>query len=316
MKKEDQINTYNLFRCGNNVPWPEDNEPGFLSFKRCSNLWNLGARPYMKDKESILLIEDIITCANMSASAKFYNDNIYINAYKELAIYLKHLFIYYNNMIKSEDLTSEKLLDWGWYKFFKKVAEDDHYNKVVIVTYNYDIWLERILNALGVKFNIGKMQRKNKERKFLIIKPHGSISFTHKDKLDRKSFRIRYDRELSEGNAKDFRVKYTDLDENYLINAMIPPAGDSKRLKFGWASELRDMANKEAALLGSDDEMIICGISYWHVDRIEIDELLTIANPELNVKLINPYPPRALNAVLSSLFKKYLCYTSSQAIGV
>ena len=323
IKSEEKINLYNLFKHGNCVPWPGDNEPGFLSYKRCPNLWSLGARPYMDDKDSVALIEDIITCANIAASAPFQisvsknnTDNIYINAYKELTSYFKHLFIYYNNKINDVDLNSI-ISNWGWALFFQDIYTDANYDKVVIVSYNYDIWLERILSLSHIPFNISEFELNNNE-KFQIIKPHGSISFTHKKKLDRISFRIPYDRELleiSDGEANDFQISYNNLDENYLISAIIPPAGDSSRYNLGWANALRKLAKEKAAELTENDELFICGISYWHVDRAEIDEVLASLNSNVNIKLINPNPPRALNAVLSSLFDKYLCYTNSDILG-
>lgn len=313
-----------MFKCGNCVPWPVDNEPGFLSFKRCPSLWSLGARPFMDDKDAVALIEDIITCANISASTptpspvKSKTENIYIDAYKELTSYLKHLFIYYDNKIDNAVLN--QVIDkckWPWALFFQDIYTDKSYEKIVIVSYNYDIWLERILTLSGIPFNISEFENKVNE-KIQIIKPHGSISLIHKNKLDRISFRIPYDRELleiSNGEVTDFKISYNDLDENYLISAIIPPAGDSGRYNLGWANVLRTLAKTEASKLTPNDELIVCGISYWHVDRAEIDEILTSLNSNVNIKLINPNPPRAFNAVLSSLFTNYLCYTNSDILG-
>lgn len=65
ISRYEEINTKNLFRNGDKVEWPDgSNEKGFLSYKRCRNLWNLGARPSMDDDEAQELIEEIISCAN------------------------------------------------------------------------------------------------------------------------------------------------------------------------------------------------------------------------------------------------------------
>lgn len=314
MQKEDVISVSNLFKFGSCVPWPVDKEPSFLSYKRCPNLWNLGARPSMCDRESIRLIEDIITCANVVDSNRRSGDNIYIKAYKELAIYLKHLFIYYNNKISDDEIRG-RIDSWSWSIFLDKVYNSSEYKKIIIVTYNYDVWLERYLKVKGMKFNIGVLERMNNKKKITILKPHGSISFIHKTKLDKSSFEISYNRDLSEGIAKEFSVKYSALDEHYLINAMIPPAGDSGRLQFGWASQIRGKIKQLAKELSPNDEVITCGLSYWHVDRKEIDEIFTSINPEVTLKLVNPYPPRTLNSVLCSLFPNYINYTSSKILG-
>src|SRR5690606_13478007 len=63
--KLDEINARNLFKNGEKVPWPGNNQSGFLSYKYCPNLWNLGARPNSDSNQTIELIEDIITCANI-----------------------------------------------------------------------------------------------------------------------------------------------------------------------------------------------------------------------------------------------------------
>ena len=58
--------------------------------------------------------------------------------------------------------------------------------------------------------------------------------------------------------------------------------------------------------------MVICGLSYWHVDRHEIDEILINLNQKANLYFINPNPPRDMNAVLMSIFSNYVLLTSSE----
>lgn len=105
----------------------------------------------------------------------------------------------------------------------------------------------------------------------------------------------------------------------YSTGAIIPPAGDSARLQItsSWAATIRNEAIKKAKELSNDKESIVvmCGISYWHVDRREIDELLINLNSDTELTFINPVPPRDLNAVLISIFKNYVLQTSSDNIG-
>jgi len=133
----DTIDVRNLFRLGDIIDTPWDDKPGFLSYKFCPSLWTLGARPGNSAQECNALIEEIITCANMFFD--FVNepvqkekrvemldsrkDRIYLNAYCELIIYLRHLFSYYNEVISDADLA--KFLSttkWGWANFFKNIA--------------------------------------------------------------------------------------------------------------------------------------------------------------------------------------------------
>lgn len=300
-----EIDVSNLFKNGENVPWPENNKSGFLSYKHCPNLWTLGARPFLDNLETITLIEDIITCANILQIDNRDVDNIYFKAYKELAQYLNSLFIYYDKKITLSYKLIKKLKDWGWGKYFKTISNDPNISKVYIVTFNYDIWLERVLKELGIDFNIVCFE--NKDCKFQVFKPHGSISFQSKIKRDKDAFRIDYSNDRIKDDVSQFNVKYNDIDPFNVINAIIPPAGDSSRLNFEWARCIRDEAKKIAEKLKKDDELIVSGISYWHVDRLEIDSILTQISSDIsNVEIINPNPPRVINAVMTTLFKNVI----------
>lgn len=315
----DEIDVINLFRHGTEVPWPTTGVPGFLSFKHCPHLWNLGARPNMKADDAMLLIEDIITCVNVYASKEKKNpvghdyrpNDIYIYAYKELLQYLKHLFIFYDKKVSSISENSET---WPWLQFIKHAHESDYYSDVVIVTYNYDIWLERLLKKFSIPFNIGLVGDNNPDSKITILKPHGSISFIHKQVMDKDSYSIKLDNELLDGSSDEFTVNYENLDNNYLVSALIPPAGESSRFNHTWASQIRGTAKHKAAKLDKNDEMIICGLSYWHVDRAELDELLVSCDPLLNVIMVNPNPQRTINAVLTSVFSNFVTYSGSATL--
>lgn len=312
-----EIDISNLFSLGPQVRWPANEEPGFLSFRHCPNLWNLGARPTMSASDAIGLIEDIITCANVVASTKTPesyqepNNQLYIRAYKELSLYLKHLFVYYDKKLNFSSLNIE---NWSWAKFFSSIHLNVNYSEVTIITYNYDVWLERILCTLEIPFNVSVIEPENPSKKFNILKPHGSISFAHEKCNDKLAFNIPYNREIHDAEASAFQIKYDDLNSNYLMNAIIPPAGDSSRLNLSWASSIRKEAKARAEKITSSDMVIICGLSYWHVDRAEIDELMVQFNQNINLKMINPAPPRSLNAVLTSLFSNYILHINSNIL--
>lgn len=78
LKMSDKINLSNLFAAGSDVPWPATDCPGFLSFQNCPNLWTLGARPYLNGEDSLRIIEDVITCANILPQRTEIKDKIYI----------------------------------------------------------------------------------------------------------------------------------------------------------------------------------------------------------------------------------------------
>lgn len=320
ISKSESVDVRNLFRYGSRVKWPPDGEPGFLSFKHCPNLWNLGARPSMSDSDAMALIEDIITCVNVFSSIPPAararrgdgRNDIYIYAYKELTLYLRHLFVYYDTVIGE---LPAQVAEWPWYAYFKAIASAaSAYSSITIVTYNYDIWLERLMRKEGLTFAVPPFEATTASTRFHVLKPHGSISFAHKDVRPKDAVGVAKDRELLDGTTADFGVSYSDLDRNFLVTAVIPPAGEAGRLQQTWANETRLLAKSRASALAPDDEVLICGLSYWHVDRSELDELLVAFDPRVNVRMINPHPDRSLQVVLTSIFDSYIAYNSSAVL--
>lgn len=308
-----EIDVVNLFNQGAEVPWPVTGVPGFLSFKHCPNLWSLGARPGMNQADGLALIEDIITCANIDASrirsgGSSNQSNIYGKAYKELVQYLRHLFIYYDRVIQD---IPDAVRDWKWIGFLRGCLDSEDYSEITIVSYNYDCWLERIFTKLGIPFKIGLIDANDHSKKITLIKPHGSISFIHKNNLDIESYSIGYERELSDGSMGDFTAEYDDLARNHLVTALIPPAGDSGRFQNAWSTQLRGEAKARAVAMTDSDEVLICGMSYWHVDRAELDELFNSFATNVEISLVNPRAHRTLTSVLTSSFPKFVLYPSA-----
>lgn len=307
LKMSDKINLSNLFAAGSDVPWPATDSPGFLSFQNCPNLWTLGARPYLNGEYSLRIIEDVITCANILPQRTEIKDKIYIRAYNELEQYLMSLFVHYTGKVK---LRKDKINNWGWVKFLRSLASNKDVKTVNIVSFNYDVWLELILELYGIPFSIAGLSEK--KEKFHIFKPHGSIAF-HSTKRDKEAYSIQYRDSFDNHPLKDFKYDNKNLDCLNLVNAIIPPAGDSTRLSQMWSSELRNQIKMAATSLGKDDSVVICGLSYWHVDRKEIDTYLSAISPEIeNLIMINPNPPEVLNAVLMTLFNQYIVIPDSK----
>jgi hypothetical protein len=315
-----EIDVINLFSKGAELPWPETGEAGFLSFKHCPNLWNLGARPNMDKAAAGTLLENIITCLNVHVlndkpkvpDGSDKANDVYINAYYELTSYLRTLFSHYDSLVDIDTL-SGKLELWPWLNFLKKVNDSTEYESVTIITYNYDIWLERLLTENNIPFKLSQVEGGNfgTDPKITIIKPHGSISFYH-EKQSLADYKIGYGKAIpGDAITDNFKVDYNIPLSKCLINALIPPAGDTERMKQSWSGQIRTAAAGNAKQLGSSDELMICGISYWHVDRSEIDELITNCSPDVNVYMFNPNPTESMDAVLTSLFKNYVYHDKS-----
>lgn len=310
-----KIDLKNLFSQGANLRWPQDNKPGFLSFRRCPSLWNIGARTNTSQTETNEILERVVTCANVYSLRRGTSldgnvGNGFLYAYKELVSYLKYLFIYYNSLITEIPDTARQ---WAWSKFFKAIQSDASVESISIVSYNYDIWLERLLNFLDIPFSLPLLATNN-EAKIKIFKPHGSISFLHKTKLPPESFSINYNNLAVDCPLSDIKHELTDINHHTPVNFIIPPAGESGRSNHTWAQAIRGECVAQANSCKDDDLAIICGISYWHVDRGEIDILLNSMKSNMELLHINPYPSQTLDAVLNSLFLKYTHFPSSEVL--
>ncbi len=309
LRQAEEIPLANLFSYGDRLTWPGSKKHSFLSFRNTPNLWILGVRPSNPPEKNNHVIENIITCANSfylkDPRKRSFGSNtkkdIYINAYKELSIYLKYLFVKLDEQTNIDKYSIEK---WPWGIFFNKLNQDTSVSSVDIITFNYDLWLERALNALSIEFNIESIGGQD-EKKFSISKPHGSISFSYKTKLDPDAFAINYESEIVEGAANDFTISMENLGEHSPTIPLIPPAGDSARFNATWAGEIRSEAEQKADGITSEDKVIICGLSYWHVDRTELDGILLKLPESVELSLINPHPPATFDAVLASLFDNY-----------
>ena len=226
----------NLIAYGDKLLWPQNNRNAFISFRNTPNLWILGARPSNSSDKNNQIIENVITCAN----AYFLKDpktrgfggpdkrRIYIDAYRELVLFLKYLFVTFDQSIQIDKRSVE---NWSWAKLFTNLNDDKSVSKVDIVTFNYDLWLERTLEEINVDYNISIIGG-SPQQKFSIVKPHGSISFIHKTILDKDAFSINYDGDYSEGKSEDFSLQMTDLDVNTAIVPIVPPAGDTERFNL------------------------------------------------------------------------------------
>lgn len=318
--KKDIIDVVNLFRYGADVTWPCNHMAGFLSYRHCPNLWNLGARPNMSPEEAMDLVERVITCANVFALRKKNvphglennTNKIYVDAYHELALYLRSLFTFYNS--KVERILSDNF-DWPWAKFIEFANKSSEYSEINIVTYNYDIWLERILLELKIPFSVPGLKGGDVDgAKINIYKPHGSISFYHKTQQE-SDYNIPYGRDIfPDASTNHFNLNHNIVLSRCLVNAMIPPAGDSTRMANTWSGQTSQNVILEAGELTANDELMICGISYWHVDRAELDNILVNVDPLVNVYMFNPNPNKSLNAVLTSMFSNYVYHTSSYSL--
>lgn len=320
LNKEKEIDLINLFTNGDQVKWPNEENIPFLCYKHCKALWSLGARTTLNTEEAKCIIKNIVTCSNVYLRAKenfikyrkdhLYNGsnfnkirNVYIAAYGELIFYLRYLMITYNDKIDDLELNN---VNSPLIKYI--IDNKDKYEEIVIITYNYDIFLERILNVNNIEFNIQTLEN-NDECKIKIYKPHGSISFVYKKGLDNKNlFKINYSQidMIKNIDSTDFKISYIYENENPKFSAIVPPYGDGVRYKMNWLEGIRKEIIKKVSESCKCDEAVFFGVSYCHEDRRELDEIISNLHNECLIKYIDPMPNISLDAVLTSLFTKYI----------
>lgn len=214
--------------------------------------------------------------------------------------------------MKRKEKLNEKSNNWTWFKYIKKINNRNDVEKIHIITFNYDVWLERLLTDANINFNIAGFE--TKDCKIQIYKPHGSISFQSKIEMEKDTYNINYNFDIPDDSIGQFEIKYKDMSALGALNALIPPAGDSTRMvDCKWAKRIRECIDEALETIKIEDELILCGISYWHVDRSELDHYLCKIPMDIsNVMVINPSPPRALNAILTTYFNNVTNYTNSK----
>lgn len=296
---KNAIDLVNLFSKGNCVTTAQGDK--YLSM--CQHLVGQGVSSELCDDEAKGLIDMFITSYNVYSKWRQNNSNIsirmhignsYFELYNELLFYLKNLFIYYNNLVTDDAL--RRLIRNNEMPFIgtlrKAMQNGEHVN---IITYNYDVFLERILDIADISYSVYGI---GDDKSYVTIyKPHGSISFDTKQ----ADYRLN----IWEGLRLDINqiVLAKVLNNDFRLCAIIPPYGDANHSMYNWARAIRK--GIEEISISDYDELCLFGISYGEIDRPEIDSIVLKAKERTLVRYINPKPSKQLCFVLKSLFDKY-----------
>jgi hypothetical protein len=227
--------------------------------------------------------------------------------------YLRYLFVHYDEELKGKNFFDDpsvfEPINW-----LLEAVSEPTVTDIDVVSFNYDAFLERCLQKNTVPFSIPILDE-SKGSKLRIHKPHGSITFCGKTPIDRAAFAINYGNgSFAEGAIEELEVRYDELDGHFPMVGMLPPAGESDRYKHRWIRQIWDKAIEAARSLKENDLVVVYGLSYWHVDRKEIDMLLGEVSRRARVISINPSPNQQFEAVCCSLFKSYHSYGNSRQL--
>ncbi|ELF2555626.1 hypothetical protein RBP59_004997, partial [Escherichia coli] len=171
---------------------------------------------------------------------------------------------------------------------------------------------ERLLDLLNIRFDIPNISDGN--AKFKIYKPHGSISFLYEGYMSKDNYNIQKELSLNNGDISKFECRHENLSLYMPLIPIIPPAGEAHRYAQNWANSIKESIEATMESYNPNDDFFICGISYWHVDRAEIDAIIRKINSDVNVRMINPGNVDGLSAILGMVFNSYVHHSSSEVL--
>ena len=169
-------------------------------------------------------------------------------------------------------------------------------NVALIISYNYDLTLENILEVLGIRFYRLGTADINYDNGIPIWKPHGSIDFYQKVWVKRILYPLKSSWYRNYSDKTDILPKNDWMMPRNQVDIVLPTQkSDTFCYSFnisGW-----DRFNQQK---NGISEIFYYGLSYDYPDRNEIDGLLSISK-KWKIRIINPSPPGAFIAKYSSL---------------
>ena len=152
------------------------------------------------------------------------------------------------------------------------------------VSFNYDLVLESLLERYpGVQcgpfhYDPGA---------FVVVKPHGSVDYTERADIIVNRPRYPLIAHIETSQAPLRLLPRGELRRPRHFADVVIPGEESKYSEFGWVRPGRAWARAQAK---KSRYLVFLGLSYWPVDRRELDEISNAADPSATVIVANPYP--------------------------
>ena len=289
----------NLFAQGD--AFSVDENSMYLSSEYCSALQSLGVSSRLTDSDAKEIINNLVTSFNVYSKWRNANisnpyhrtiSSVYVQAYDELNIYLKRLFIYYNSLVSDEMLLD--LIDNERIPLLTQIKKSlNEYNNIKIITYNYDVFLERVLSLANIRYNLVGFTYDMRNH-ISIYKPHGSINYSCKTGRGH----CLYDR-LNINIDNLYIDKKLRIQDSF--SSLIAPFGNAMLNINGWTSYIRNQI-QNIVVSPLTDKVIILGHSYGEIDRPEIDNILIKIPKSAQICYIDPKPSQTLVYILKTIF--------------
>ncbi len=177
------------------------------------------------------------------------------------------------------------LLTWKWATYLRGNQQDI----VAAVSFNYDLLLERAFTISGMRyftFDISDVHAG-----IPLIKPHGSIDFTSTAIAAKAGYPINI--WASHNDFPQRRLRPDELLRPRIDAEIVPPTQRSHTEKYQWVAPGYDFIESLSAQI---ERCVVIGISYWEVDRPEIDRLLASLGKGTTIEIANPHPQKLIDA--------------------
>jgi hypothetical protein len=199
--------------------------------------------------------------------------------------------------------------DWSWFTWLKANSDILNY----IVSFNYDILLEDVLTRIDENFG-RPCVRGEAQKDIIIYKPHGSIDFGIDEELWAEAIDFSYTNNtplvelwtnmynkisLCElGNLRLSADIVLPSEKNYIKN--YPMVNDGLKEIRQRASSIRDF--------------VIVGLSYWTVDRPELDYIVELLPLRTRIHFVGPSVNREWTLNLSRQGRPWQQVTNSNEL--
>lgn len=210
---------------------------------------------------------------NISGRLNYFNRVI-----QDVEHYIVMAFCNYQKYVEN---IRNSLTEWEWIKYFQK-----NRNSIkVIVSLNYDLLIETILDDLNIKYYQVGVQENNGG--IAIFKPHGSINYIEQGIVVEGKSALTYPLSncIRRNNTNIKIIPDNDLLMPREEVDIVSPTQYSDIRVFDWVKYGYKYLEE---IKGDIDTVVISGVSYWECDREEINEMIANINPESTIININP----------------------------
>jgi hypothetical protein len=218
---------------------------------------------------------------------------------------LRHyLAIAYSRL--QQEVDKLDLDSWRWVQWLKEYGRSTG-----AVSFNYDMVLEAAAAAAGLDYFRFVLPEEKEGTQFPIYKVHGSIDYeVSREAVNYPGASYPLEALLLQFDTPLRRLSASERLSPRICPEIVVPTQASHIRDYQWVAPQYEELKREAGRFAS---CVLAGLSYWDVDRPEIDGILGSLRSDTLVAIVNPSPPPALVSVVKSRFPKMAVFTEDLA---